>query len=247
VRVALGIAAGVVLLACAIVALAPAALVDPLVASRTEGRVRLADASGLWWRGDGIVTSTGTQASVSLAWRVRLLPLVRGRLVIEFVPVRPGMPTGTLAVARDDVEARALQLTLPASLLAAFVPALSTVAPGGNVDVTTESFTWRAAHGDGRLDVVWRDAHLALVGFPISLGTVRGVASGTPEGFQGTFDNRGGDLGAQGTWSMRGKAVEGVTRLTPTSASPPALRAVLPMLGKSDEHGGVRIEWRGGR
>lgn len=246
-RVVLGIVAGVVLLACAIVALAPAAVLDPLVASRSEGRVRLADASGLWWRGDGVVTSTDKQARMPIAWHVHLLPLLRARLVIELVPARAGMPSGTLAVARGDVEAHALQLTLPASLLPAFVPALSAVAPDGDVDVTSTSFTWRAAHADGRLDVVWHDARLALIGFPISLGSVRGAANGTPEGVQGMFENRGGELGARGTWAMRGDAVEGVTTLTPTSATPAALRAVLPMLGKREEDGSVRVEWRSRR
>jgi hypothetical protein len=244
VRVVLGIVAGVVLLACAVVALAPAALLDPLVASRTDGRVRLADASGLWWRGDGIVTATGTPASVPVAWRVRLLPLLRSLFVIELVPARAGMPTGTLALARGNVELHALRFTLPASLLPALAPALSTVAPEGDVDLRSESFTWRGARADGRLDVVWRDAHLALVGFPISLGTVRGAASGTPEGVRGTFDNQGGDLAARGSWTMRGNTIEGVTTLTPTAAASPALRAVLPMLGKSDADGSVRIEWR---
>jgi hypothetical protein len=247
VRVVLGIVAGVVLLACAIVALAPAGLLDPLVASRTEGRVRLADANGFWWRGDGVVTATGTQASVPVAWRIRLLQLLRGRLTIEFVPAHTGMPTGTLAVARGEVEAHALQFTLPAALLPAFVPALSTVTPDGDLDVTSASFTWRAAHADGRVDVVWRDAELALVGFPISLGTIRGAASGTPEGLQGTFENRGGELGARGTWAMRGDAIDGVTTLTPTIATSPALRAVLPMLGTRDAGGNVRIEWRSRR
>ena len=246
-RRALVVVAGAALLACAIVALAPAGLLDRLVASRTDGRLRLADASGLWWRGRGVVTASTTGARLPIAWRVRVLALAGGRLVVDFVPAQPGMPSGVLAIAGDDVETRALELTLPAQLLPAFAPALAPVAPEGAIEVRSASFAWRPLQSQGRIDVAWHDAQLALAGFPISLGDVRGAASGTAEGIGGTFDNRGGDLGVRGTWSMRGDRIEGLTTLAASDATPPALRAVLPMLGQPDARGDVRIEWRGRR
>jgi type II secretion system (T2SS) protein N len=244
---ALGLAAGLLLLAVAVVALAPASLVDPVVAKRTGGRVRLADAGGFWWRGHGVVTSNEAHGQMPIAWRVRFLPLARGRIAIDFIASQPPMPSGTLEVATGVVEARDLQLTIPAALLAAFVPTLTVLAPDGDVELRTPSFSWHAPAADGRIDAAWQDARLSIAGIPVALGRITGSASGAGERIAGAFDNTGGDLRVSGRWRIDRDSVDATTTLVPDTRTPPALRAVLPMLGSPASDGSVRIEWRGRR
>jgi type II secretion system (T2SS) protein N len=243
----LRIVAALLLLTVAAVALAPASLVDALAAAGTAGRVRVADTSGFWWRGHGVVTSQHARAGVPIAWRVRFLPLARGRLVVDLAAVQPDMPSGTLALSSDDVEAHDLRLTVPALLLPAFVPSLSALAPAGDIDIRTTSFTWNASVANGQLDATWRDARLAIAGFPVLLGRIAGSASGSGDRLGGAFDNTGGDLGIRGTWQVLPDATQATTTLTPTHRTPAALRALLPMLGRTNGNGSVEIDWRGRR
>jgi hypothetical protein len=247
VRVAAGIVAGVVLLALAAVVLAPASLVDPLLAARTGGRVRLADAGGLWWRGHGVLAAADGDARMPIAWRVALLPLVARTLDLELVQNEPAMPRGHVRIARDAIDARDLRVTVPAALLPAFAPAMEAVAPAGEIDVSTTSFAWRPPQASGKIDGVWRDARLAILGIPVALGPVVATASGTGDAAQGVFDSSGGDIAVHGTWRASGDRVETATTLIPTSSTPAALRAMLPMLGQVDAQGAVHVGWQGRR
>jgi hypothetical protein len=244
VRVALGIVAGLVLLALAVVLLAPASLVDPLLVARTGGRVRLVDAGGLWWRGHGTLATANGDARMPIAWHVALLPLATRTLDLELVPAEATMPRGELRVAHDAVDARDLHVALPAALLRAFAPALEPLALGGDIDVSTASFTWRPRQITGKLAGVWRESRLAIVGIPVTLGRVVTTVSGTGDAAQGAFDNSGGELAVHGTWRAIGDRLEAATTLTPTSATSPALRALLPMLGQVDAQGRVRLTWQ---
>jgi hypothetical protein len=247
VRVGLGIVAGGVLLALAVAVLAPASLVDPLLAARTGGRVRLVDAGGFWWRGHGTLAAANGEARMPIAWRIAWLPLVARTLDVEFVPDEPTMPRGHVRVSRDTLDARNLHLTVPAALLPAFAPALEAVAPAGDIDVSTASFAWRSQQATGKVDGTWRNARLAILGIPVALGRIVTTASGTGDGAQGAFDNSAGEIAIHGTWRAAGKRLETATTLTPTSSTSPALHALLPMLGHVDPQGGVHLTWQGQR
>jgi hypothetical protein len=157
------------------------------------------------------------------------------------------MPSGTVAITAGEIAAHALQFTLPAGLLRAFVPALGALAPDGAIDVQAPSFTWRDPVASGRVDASWRNARLAIAGVPVSLGRVVGAAAGAPDGMAGSSEGRGGDVAVSGTWRLRGDALQGATTLAPTDATPPALRAMLPLLGPADANGAVHLDWRGRR
>ena len=91
---------------------APAAWLDAPLAARTQGRLRLADASGFWWRGRAVVTTNDGGARMPIAWRVALMPLASGHLVIELRPHDEASgPTGTIDVRRGRFDVR--DLTFP--------------------------------------------------------------------------------------------------------------------------------------
>ena len=69
---------GALVLAAAVILLAPAALLDASLASRTGERLRLADARGVWWNGHSVVASASGTARIPLAWRVDPAALARG-------------------------------------------------------------------------------------------------------------------------------------------------------------------------
>lgn len=246
-RVAIRILAGLVLLACAVLVLAPASVVDPVLAARTGGRVRLVGAGGLWWRGHGTLATANGDARMPIAWRVALLPLAMRTLDVTFVPRDPAMPRGHLRVAPDAVDVRDLQLRVPAALLPALAPVLESVVPSGHLDVSTAAFAWRPRRADGKVDAVWRDAGLAILGIPVALGRVASTISGTSGGAQGAFDNSGGEVAIHGTWRVIGDRLETASTLAPNASTPPALRALLPMLGQPDAQGAVHVAWQGKR
>ncbi len=76
----LAVAAGVLLLAMAIAAEAPASLVDRQLDAMTEGRLRVTDAAGTIWNGSGALVVLPYGARVPVDWHIDALPLLRSRL-----------------------------------------------------------------------------------------------------------------------------------------------------------------------
>ena len=75
-RLRFALPVGLLLLVIAVAAFAPARLVDLQLAQASDGRLRLADAAGTVWRGDGIVTD----ARGALRLPVSLAALAAGAL-----------------------------------------------------------------------------------------------------------------------------------------------------------------------
>ena len=146
----LRVVSGFVVLVAALVILAPATLIDGALAARTGNRLHLVDARGLWWHGDGALATTDGAARLPLAWRVALVPLLTGKVVVA---LRAGdgfaTPTGTVALAADTIDVRDLHVVGPAALLPALIPAAKAVALRGDVDLRAPRFTWRGTRGTG--------------------------------------------------------------------------------------------------
>jgi general secretion pathway protein N len=145
-------------LAAAIVS-APASWLAAAMASVSDGRIRLADAEGFWWRGSAwlaLAPAPGAGAAVVLPGRFRwsLAPL-SGGIALDGAPwiVQPFIVTWR---GRADLTPGALRL--PAEALAAFGPPLATLRPRGTLEVAWQD----AAH----VTVDWRDAATALAALP---------------------------------------------------------------------------------
>ena len=74
------IGAGAILLAAALIIEAPATLLDRRVADLTDGRIRIAAATGTVWRGAGELTLLPDGVRIPIAWRLEPMPLLRGVL-----------------------------------------------------------------------------------------------------------------------------------------------------------------------
>ena len=74
------------LLVVAVAALAPARLVDARLAQATDGRLRLADAAGTVWRGEGIVTDARGALRLPVTWQLSPLAVLAGTAVFSVAP-----------------------------------------------------------------------------------------------------------------------------------------------------------------
>ena len=71
---AVAVLVALVLLAAALAALAPATLIDARVAARTRDRVRLAEASGTVWSGEGTLADAAGRWRLPVSWRLGGFP-----------------------------------------------------------------------------------------------------------------------------------------------------------------------------
>jgi hypothetical protein len=233
------------MLLAALAAFAPATLVDARLARLTEGRLRLADAEGPWWRGRGMLTDAAGTWRVPVAWRIVPGALVAGRLGVEFV-ADPGtpMPHGRLDAGSNAVVLTAVEMRVPAQALGAFVRQLDRAAFGGTLRLDVPRFTWSDNEGTGALALRWDDARVTTPLGLLQLGTVTLPLTARGNGVTGPLDAKGGDLRVTGAIvaNVVGASVEAT--LTPAPGAPAGLARALGALGPADAGGGVRIAWR---
>jgi Type II secretion system (T2SS), protein N len=245
-RAPIRVALGLLLLMAALVALAPATVVDTALGSRTHGQWRFAGASGLWWRGRGVVSSADGHARLPIAWRVAVLRLLRGELSIELDP-DGGAAQGSIELRPGALSLHDLQLRVPAAFAAALAPRTAALVVGGTLDLHAAAFEWTPTGGSGSLAAQWQRARMVVAGTTVDLGTVSLAATPRLGHLSGTLSNAGGELGIAGTITGSRGSVDAALTLKPSPSTPEALRRGLPMLGTQDATGDVHIAWHGGQ
>jgi len=145
---------GLATVAVTVIAALPAAWIADTVASRTEGRVLLADAAGSLWRGSatlalsaGAGSRTATVLPGRLQWQVAFWPLLTGslRLVAQHTEAMPAPVTVT--VTPSGWRAQSGSMRLPASLLEGIGAPFNTLRPDGAMRLD-----WSALEGRFRGD-----------------------------------------------------------------------------------------------
>src|SRR5436305_11827644 len=106
-----------VLVVAAFALLAPVSLLDRQIVSATEGRVRLAAASGTVWRGSGIVSDAQGRWRTPIAWRVDAWPLLRGALSVTPLPSESADLRGTVLAEGETLHVTGLHADVPATAL----------------------------------------------------------------------------------------------------------------------------------
>ena len=245
-RVLLRVVLGLVVLAAAFMLLAPASLLDAPVTASTGERLRLIDTRGFWWRGRGAVATPDGAVRMPIGWRVAFAPLFTGALVVSLVSSDDAMPSGTFALRHETLDIRDLHVAAPAALVSALVPALTSVALDGEVELRAPAFAWRSQDGTGTIDATWQHARIAA-GAPLDLGRVEVHAKPVAGGVAGSVRNAGGDLAIDGSVALHGNVASAALKLTPTAAASQAVRAMLPLLGAPDRTGAVTLAWRSDR
>ena len=241
------IAAVAVAVAIEAVWLAPAALVDGRVAQLTGGALRLAAAEGTAWRGRGVLVAGGTRLPV--AWRLDAGPLLRGELRVRLRSpdgAADASPRADIALSAERVQLRDVDVTVPATLVAAAAGPAAGWAVAGSVGIATADVEWTPAaiRGDARLH--WRGARLMLPDgvAPLDLGDVRAVLTASGDRLAGPVSNEGGDVAVRGELALRANdAVQLSLALAPRHPLDATLERVLSAIG-SPGNDGWRVEWR---
>ena len=163
------LAFGLGVYAAALVALAPATLVDGRLARASEGRARLAEARGSLWSGAGWIEIRDADGRVGIAKRLRwqVLPgsLLRGRLSVAVELDQAGRPFPvTLSPSR--IEVADAGISVPAAVLGLGMPRIAPLRLTGEVLVEIPRLSVERGRIEGEATLTWRAAGSALA--PIS-------------------------------------------------------------------------------
>jgi general secretion pathway protein N len=247
------IGAGAILLAAALAIEAPASLVDSRVADLTDGRIRIAAATGTVWNGSGELALLPDGARIPIAWRLEPIPLLRGGLAGSLTAGDATRPA-TFTVEREDFIVHDFAIALPAAsvLRTAGVPDALTNA-GGTLVLDVADLARRGDRLEGRADLKWTDAALPapLTGAPgarIALGDVRLAAAGSGSEIPATLSNSGGEVDVAGTLLFSTRGTPQIdARIKPRAGLPAdrseAIAAALSSIGRADGAGSYRIVW----
>jgi Type II secretion system (T2SS), protein N len=224
---------GVVLLVLALVALAPAGLLEGRIDAMLGNNVRLANASGTLWNGSGeLVLPTGERRPI--AWKIDALPLLRGELRGSF--------------GGNGDPASGFKLNLPAETVLRSIGAPSLFSAAGDVSLQVD----RALRDPGALDVQlamqWRNASVAGPGASLVLGDVTTELAGRGPQVTGPIANTGGEVEISGTVTAASEGPPRVDMVVRPRAGldrdrATAIAGALSALGPPDAQGGYRIVW----
>jgi general secretion pathway protein N len=162
-------AIGVGACALSLIATAPATLVDAVLESASQGRLRLAEAEGTLWSGSGQIEirdkSARTGVAKSLVWRVVPESLLRGHLVCE-VGLDQSAKRFPVTISLSRIELANADVSLPAAVLGLGVPKLAPLGLTGDVLIHVASLSIARDAMDGNATLQWRAAGSALT--PVS-------------------------------------------------------------------------------
>jgi general secretion pathway protein N len=244
-RVLLVVFAAVVLLALAVVALAPASLVVTAVENATSSRIALAEVDGTVWNGSGTLVD-GEGRRLPLAWKTDGVAAARGKLHLRVMPrANEAGPRADITLDDGKMHARDVALVVPATWLAESFARALPIAVTGDVAVTIASLDWasQGSAGDARFE--WRDARLSAAGAaPLDLGKVTATLAARDNQLAGPIANEGGDLAVAGNVAaFANGAGEADVLLTPRRSDETTTR-MLAAIG-TPEGGGyrVRAQW----
>jgi len=161
--------AGSGLYAIALAALAPARLIDAMLAQASHGRLRLASAEGTAWSGRATAELRNgagqAQWAAPLGWRLRPGALLAGRLDYQLA-TSPPASLSAISLSWSRVEFTGVDIRLPAASVASSVPGLAAWGMGGEPQLVAERLDFGPAQAGGSATLHWRSAASALA--PIS-------------------------------------------------------------------------------
>jgi general secretion pathway protein N len=246
--------AGTLAALAVLVAQAPASFADVAIAGVTQGRVRLAEASGTVWSGRGRIVladladpggarTAGGVAAVSgvvlpgrFGWTLSPWPLLVGVLdarIEHDSMARPVLLTGRAG----ELRATPGSLQLPPVALDRLGSPWNTIRPTGALTLSWENVTLRSGRFDGRVSIELRQAASALT--PVRpLGAYRIDVVGSGARAQVSMNTLSGPLRLEGggTWD----ATSGLRFTAEATAEEPERARLQPLLGLLGRREGER-------
>ena len=230
----------------AVVAFLPATLVDGRIASATQGKVRLAEATGTVWDGRGVLTDMAGTWRLPLGWTVSKADAILGRPAVVLHPVDgSSAPAGTVEIVDNGVRLRDLRVEIPAQALASALPMRPLPALGGTIAAAAGDLAWNDKAKAGGFEAHWRGARVASGDNMADLGTVDLAAAPQDSRIVARLRNSGGDVRVDGTVTVAGGNVAVDGTLAPNPGAPAGIARALAAAGTPDANGTVRIGWRG--
>ena len=193
----------------ALVATAPATLVDAGLQRASYDRLRLAEARGTVWSGSGqiVIRDRGGRTGVArnVAWRVLPQSLLRGNLVCD-VELEQATRRFPVTISLSRIELTNADISLPAAALGLGVPELALLELTGEVllQVSSLSIGRNATRGNATLQ--WRAAGSALSSVS-PLGDYELRLEGEGPAVRVTLHTRQGpiQLDGKGSWTHGGR------------------------------------------
>jgi general secretion pathway protein N len=246
-------AAAIALLAIAFAVTAPANLLDGRLSAASQGRLRIADASGTVWNGSGdlVLLPHGTRRAI--AWHIDGWPLLAGELRGNVRTNGAASSPAAFDYAQRTRSLSDLEFSLPmdALLQIAGVPAALATA-SGNLSAHVRRLTQTPQAIDADLALDWQDASVPTLqpGLRIGLGDVRLELQGSGPEVAGSLSNRGGDVEIAGRVALTAALaprIDATVRPRPglDRDRSTAIAAALSLVGAADGQGGYRIAWAG--
>jgi len=153
----------------ALVAFAPATLIDARLQRMGEGTLRLAEARGSLWSGAGWIEVRDAHGRAGIArrlsWRVSPVSLLRGRPVAD-VELDQADKRFPVAISLSRLEVGAVHVRLPAAALSLGMPRLAALRLTGDVLVDISGLSLEPGRMQGAATLQWRAAGSALT--PVS-------------------------------------------------------------------------------
>jgi len=227
--------------------MAPAALFDGPLAFRTQQRLRLVDATGVWWRGRGVVASADGLLRMPIDWQLDAGALARGSIVVLVGRTDDAALRGTLTLRSAGFDVHDLHATMPASVVAALDPRLQSVTLGGRVIAEAAAMEAAGDRVAGSIDAAWSRARIVIGDAVVDLGSVTLKSSATNQPWSASIRNAGGDVAVTGALVDRSGVTEATFDLRPAATAPVAVRNALSLLGPPDANGVVHVAWRNQR
>lgn len=157
--------------------LLPAALLDHVLASASNGGVRLAEARGTLWSGSGRIELRDPERRSAVGldadWRWRPLWQAPGRLLFEFPAATDFKPVGVI-LAWKKLEIETLELVLPAAALGLALPRIAVLRPAGEIRIEGARLVVADGEVTGAGRVLWSNAGFAMTAlWPVGSYAVR--------------------------------------------------------------------------
>jgi len=236
----------IVVAVATIVSFLPASMVDGRIASATQGKVRLADATGTLWDGRGVLTDSAGTWRLPLGWTISKADVLRGTHAVVLHPVDgASSPAGTVEVVDNGVRVRDLRVEVPAQALMSALPMRPLPAFGGTVAIAANDLAWNDKAKAGTMEAHWRGARVATGDNVADLGTVDLAATSQDARIAGKLTNSGGEVRVDGTVNIAAGNVAVDATVAPHPGAPANVARALAAAGTPDANGTVRIGWRG--